>query len=164
MSLTVNGRKHDERCANAKSKNCKCGCHGKFHGLKSGIKAIGKDGKPLFQLQGKKTFIGTVVGDLDWKVEVTNGIETIPLSLRLDLGNHSPTGFAWGYGGSGPHQLAIAILAEVIGDEKALTCSQTFKWEKIATIPKEQDFKITDDEVLAWYNNFLATQKTEVIV
>jgi len=24
------------------------------------------------------------------------------LPLRLDLYNHSPTGFEWGYGGSGP--------------------------------------------------------------
>jgi hypothetical protein len=36
---------------------------------------------------------------------------TRPLELRLDLFNHSPTGFEWGYGGSGPAQLALAILA-----------------------------------------------------
>jgi len=29
--------------------------------------------------------------------------------------NHSPTGFAWGYGGSGPTQLALAVLLEVHG-------------------------------------------------
>lgn len=34
------------------------------------------------------------------------------LDPRLDLRNHSPTGFAWGYGGSGPAQLALAILAD----------------------------------------------------
>ncbi len=34
-----------------------------------------------------------------------------PLPLRLDLYNHSPTGFEWAYNGSGPAQLALAILA-----------------------------------------------------
>ena len=32
-----------------------------------------------------------------------------PLNPRLDLYNHSPTGFEWGYCGSGPAQLALAI-------------------------------------------------------
>lgn len=34
------------------------------------------------------------------------------LRPRHDLFNHSPDGFAWGYGGSGPAQLALAILAD----------------------------------------------------
>ena len=34
-----------------------------------------------------------------------------PLGPRLDLFNHSPTGFEWGYFGSGPAQLALAIVA-----------------------------------------------------
>ena len=31
-----------------------------------------------------------------------------PLSLHLEVRDHSPTGFAWGYDGSGPAQLALA--------------------------------------------------------
>lgn len=34
------------------------------------------------------------------------------LDPRLDLMRHSPTGFEWGYCGSGPAQLALAILAD----------------------------------------------------
>jgi hypothetical protein len=45
------------------------------------------------------------------------------LPPRCDLYNHSPTGFAWGYGGSGPAQLALAILADYLEDDaKALRC------------------------------------------
>jgi hypothetical protein len=33
-----------------------------------------------------------------------------PLDLRLDLVSKSPTGFAWGYSGSEPAQLALAFL------------------------------------------------------
>ncbi len=42
-------------------------------------------------------------------------------ALRLDLYNHSPTGFEWGYWGSGPAQLALAMLADCLAsDEQAL--------------------------------------------
>ena len=32
--------------------------------------------------------------------------------------HHSPTGFEWGYGGSGPSDLALSILSFVIGPEQ----------------------------------------------
>lgn len=34
-----------------------------------------------------------------------------PLPPRNDLVDHSPDGFSWGYAGSGPSQLALALLA-----------------------------------------------------
>ena len=54
-----------------------------------------------------------------------------PLELHLNLREHSPTGFSWGYGGSGPAQLAhSAILSDATGDDElALTWYQEFKWE-----------------------------------
>ena len=59
-----------------------------------------------------------------------------PLSLRLDLYNHSPTGFEWGYCGSGPAQLALAILADYLGnDQEALEFYQRFKWAVVAGLP-----------------------------
>ena len=39
-----------------------------------------------------------------------NTILVEPLEKFLDEVNHSPDGFQWGYGGSGPAQLAYAIL------------------------------------------------------
>lgn len=56
-----------------------------------------------------------------------------PLPLRLDLRNHSPTGFAWGYAGSGPAQLALALLADALGDDElALQHYQEFKRRVVA--------------------------------
>jgi hypothetical protein len=43
------------------------------------------------------------------------GQQMRPLPLRCDIVNHSPTGFSWGYAGSGPAQLALAILADYFG-------------------------------------------------
>lgn len=36
------------------------------------------------------------------------------LNPRHDLWRHSPTGFEWGFGGSGPAQLALALLADAL--------------------------------------------------
>jgi hypothetical protein len=56
-----------------------------------------------------------------------------PLPLHLDVRNHSPTGFEWGYGGSGPAQLALALLLDATGDEAiALQHYQTYKRRVVA--------------------------------
>jgi Family of unknown function (DUF6166) len=67
----------------------------------------------------RKTYIGTHHRDSipgQSLVTVCDGQKSEPLPLRLDLFNHSPTGFGWGYGGSGPAQLAVALLADALGD------------------------------------------------
>jgi hypothetical protein len=38
-----------------------------------------------------------------------------PLPRRNDVSNHSPDGFEWGYGGSGPAQLALALCIDALG-------------------------------------------------
>jgi hypothetical protein len=49
-------------------------------------------------------------------VEPADG-EPYPLPPRLDLRRHSTDGFNWGYSGSGPAQLALALAADVLGDD-----------------------------------------------
>lgn len=57
-------------------------------------------------------------------------------TLRLDLADHSPTDFEWGYEGSGPAQLALALLADALGDEnRALALYPAFKEEVVAALP-----------------------------
>lgn len=59
------------------------------------------------------------------------------LDPRLDLRNHSPSGLEWGYAGSGPAQLALAILADHLNDDqKALQLYQGFKFAVVAKLPK----------------------------
>lgn len=59
-----------------------------------------------------------------------------PLNPHLDLWNHSPTGFEWGYGGSGPAQLALALLADHLGDgDQAIELHQEFKSAVVADLP-----------------------------
>jgi hypothetical protein len=56
------------------------------------------------------------------------------LDPRLDLWNHSPDGFQWGYGGSGPAQLSLAILAHyfrwIVGMEPAAADAVAVEWHQ----------------------------------
>lgn len=56
--------------------------------------------------------------------------------------NHSPDGFSWGYGGSGPMQLGLAIMLEVFPDD-ATSLYREFTRNVIARIPTEKSFKAT---------------------
>lgn len=50
---------------------------------------------------------------------------------------HSPDGFEWGYGGSGPADLALNALLMVTDRKNAERLHQYFKSDLIATIPSE---------------------------
>ena len=66
--------------------------------------------------------------------------ESVELSPKpsQEIKNHSPDGFNWGYGGSGPAQLALALIFEVTGmKDVALRCYQDFKDEFVASIPSQ---------------------------
>lgn len=71
-------------------------------------------------------------------VTVSAGGNTQSLAPRLDLRNHSPAGFEWGYGGSGPAQLALALAADVLGDdEAALGVYQRLKFRVVGRLPAD---------------------------
>lgn len=60
------------------------------------------------------------------------------LARRADLVNHSPDGFEWGYAGSGPAQLALALIAHATDDDAlAQRIHQDFKRYFIATMSRE---------------------------
>ena len=79
------------------------------------------------------------------QVEVWEGEQVKPLdpAPSQQLFNHSPTGLEWGYAGSGPSQLALAMLLDFCGDpEVALSHYQEFKAQFIVALPR--------DAVRAW--------------
>ncbi len=85
----------------------------------------------------------------DCAVQVVHDGDVHPLNPRLDLRDHSPTGLEWGYGGSGPAQLALAILAQVVGDERALALYQDYKWDVVTALPYAS-WTITSEQVERW--------------
>ena len=75
---------------------------------------------------------------------------TRPLDPRLDLYNHSPGGMEWGYQGSGPAQLGLAILADFTRDDRyAVRRHQEFKRHAVANIP-HQMWTIYGEQVEGW--------------
>jgi hypothetical protein len=87
--------------------------------------------------EGKRTDAGC---------EVT--VDAKPLPLCLDIRNHSPTGFEWGYAGSGPAQLALALLMAHLGNEaRALELYQRFKFHVVAGLPREGAWRLTSEDI-----------------
>lgn len=74
----------------------------------------------------------------------------LPLGPSRKIRNHSPTGFAWGYSGSGPAQLALALLlAAGVEKQDAEDLYQAFKNAHVSRWPNGQDFSVEVD-IRAW--------------
>lgn len=97
-----------------------------------------------------KTYRGTrnKGGDVTVTVETGTG-KAKPLAMRLDLRRHSPTGFNWGYAGSGPAQLALALCADALDDdERALRVYQRVKGELLVNAPDQQRLYLSHEQVM----------------
>lgn len=92
-------------------------------------------------------------------VIVTQAIEggneaTYPLSPEWSqrIRNHSPDGFNWGYGGSGPAQLALAILLDATNSIRhSRRLYQKFKFKFVSAWGDR--WEITSHEICTWIAN-----------
>lgn len=90
----------------------------------------------------------TIEGDVTRNIYLDGRLLTPQRSQAV--WNHSPDGFNWGYGGSGPAQLALAILlAAGLDDQRAVLLHQAFKWALVATWPQGEGF-VCDVDVAGW--------------
>ncbi len=84
-----------------------------------------------------------------------------PLNLRHDLRDHSPTGPEWGYGGSGPAQLALGLLADALADDElAQDYYQQFKFAIVGRLNRQR-WTLTQAEIRSWIAKVLALPKAE---
>ncbi|HVO14782.1 MAG TPA: DUF6166 domain-containing protein [Alphaproteobacteria bacterium] len=68
------------------------------------------------------------------------------LDPRYDLAKLSPTGFEWTYEGPGPAQLALALLADHLGDDKkALALYKGFMREVVANL--DNSWRLTSADI-----------------
>jgi len=88
--------------------------------------------------------------------EVTIDGKYLDPDRSLKVRNHSPDGFSWGYGGSGPSQLALALLLEATDENTAARVYQNFKWDIIANLDPNKDFEMDAQTYiynwLYWYD------------
>lgn len=64
---------------------------------------------------------------------------------------HSHDGFEWGYGGSGPADLAFSILWDYLGPEIAESCYMEFKWSVVSVLNRKE-WTLTTGEIDQWLN------------
>lgn len=70
------------------------------------------------------------------------------LELYSDGPRHSPTGFAHGYSGSGPAELAYSLIRRVYrGRRPAPRLYQAFKRQRIAALDQQKGWRITFEEI-----------------
>lgn len=71
-------------------------------------------------------------------------VTTLP--MRFDLQCHSPDGPEWGYHGSGPAQLALALMADATGDDRlAMRVYRDFKDQIVADLA--DNWRMTAGEI-----------------
>jgi hypothetical protein len=76
-----------------------------------------------------------------------------PLDPCLDLANRSPDGFDTA--GKGAYQLALAILADFLGDGwLAAQLAPYFATDVIAKLPRESEWQITSAQIRRWLDDF----------
>lgn len=79
-----------------------------------------------------------------------DGVELVPGPSQAVF-NHSPDGFNWGYAGSGPAQLALAIcLAVGMSREDALSRYQSFKFEQVARWDGDFEVMLSRKEIVGY--------------
>lgn len=70
------------------------------------------------------------------------------------LFNHSLE-FNWGYGGSGPAQLALALLYDVTGDAQvSLRTYQEFKWAFVSQW-RGETWEISSERIQEWVDGWM---------
>lgn len=81
-------------------------------------------------------------------VTTAKGKQRYELPLYLEVGNHSPCGFCWGYCGSGPSQLALAIAMDIFNDvESAIELADAIKTNIIAKTHMDKVFTVRESDI-----------------
>jgi hypothetical protein len=118
-----------------------------------------KRGLKLSERSTDTIYIGTRSADgcgIVWMGGPGRPKYTLTPTRSLKVRNHSPTGFEWGYGGSGPAQTALALLLHWTGDhEVATSYYQDFKFAVVAGFG--QTWQITGQEI----SDFLTRKRIE---
>ena len=100
--------------------------------------------KPSTPISGKRA---PICGGVSIMVYI--GTKELSPKRSQALANHSPDGFNWGYAGSGPAQLALAILLEVTSEKEALLNYRAFMLGWLDPIV-EDTFEISVGAIWDW--------------
>lgn len=116
---------------------------------------VNKDGKEITADADAYIVVGfsilRIISMLPQRVKLSGDIDSLQVFINdsfleshqsLRIRKHSPDGFHWGYGGSGPAQLALAILLEYLPIPVAENYYQRFKQAFVAKLPQSKSFDV----------------------
>jgi len=106
---------------------------------------VRREFKSPYPSQKEKVYSGERLGPREKLPEVEVMVNGKPLKHRV---RHSPTGFEWGYGGSGPADLALSILWDFLGREPKPIEYMRFKEQFVAGWSDR--WSITGKEIENW--------------
>jgi hypothetical protein len=112
-------------------------------------------GAPQRTYRGYSEDDGSAIGPEAVFVAEENGF-----ARRLRHEQRHSASFSWGYGGSGPADLARSILADHLGYLPSPAVYQVFKWEYVARWRQGQAWAITSTEI----DRFLASPRVRDIL
>ena len=92
-----------------------------------------------------KIYRGKRLGPKEESSGVVVTVDGRPLKHRV---RHSPTGFEWGYLGSGPSDLALSILWDFMGHEPKRVKYMKFKKQFVGQWGDE--WEITEEDLYTW--------------
>lgn len=73
-------------------------------------------------------------------------VDGAPLDKRFDIRIYDEKGFEWSYEGSAPRQLALAILADHLGDADR-ACSRVESFMKSVVANLDNDWTLTSSDI-----------------
>lgn len=111
-------------------------------------------GAPL----GERAFLFQRDRDGAPHVRLTTSDGQVPVLHRYVV--HSPDGFEWGYGGSGPAECALNLLALFVAPAEAWRLHQDFKAKFLATMPRTGG-RLEVEAVRTWLADQWAAAQTE---
>ncbi len=119
----------------------------------------------LFRGESMATYTGHITESGEFGIVMKDSRIMNPAdSLKVE--NHSPDGFSWGYHGSGPTQLALAILLEEWGNWQSFPPRSMvhghhiqFRDNVIAKMPRDEGWQLTSKEIEDWYVTGVWTQR-----
>lgn len=168
------------RCSAAKSKRCKCRCGGVNHGA---ARQKVEDDSPRFtddtmlcyasDEKRNRSFLPSSAGIERVRFTRVGGAAMVHLHYGEVHGfrrvtelphlyqRHSPDGFEFGYGGSGPAEAALNLLARFIGPKNATESGlyQEFKWAFVAPMNQTEGGEIYGDAIREWVRGKWAALK-----
>ena len=82
-----------------------------------------------------------------------NRVHVITAGVAIPLRHyvrHSPTGFGWGYNGSGPADLARSLLWDALGAEPHPALYQQLKRDLVACWDSDSEWNVDRDALREW--------------